>query len=66
MSIIIENDHAGLETIMKLKKWLVDNEFAVKDAGTDSVGSVDYPPPDFTYKVADAVEKGEYEFGILI
>ncbi len=62
ISIAIGGDHAGFE----YKKVLIDflKEYTVKDFGTYSADSVDYP--DFAHPVASAVEAGEFNLGILI
>nr|WP_068888236.1 ribose 5-phosphate isomerase B [Pedobacter panaciterrae] len=62
MKIAIGADHAGFEYKELLKSYLTDYE--VKDFGTYSTQSVDYP--DFAHPVASAVESGEYTFGILV
>lgn len=62
MKIAVGADHAGFELKEALKPVLNDAE--VKDFGTYSSASVDYP--DFAHPVAFAVEKGEYDLGILI
>ena len=61
-TIAIGADHAGFEYKKLLLDVLKDTE--IKDYGTFNVESVDYP--DFAHPVANAVEKGEKEFGILI
>lgn len=62
MKIAIGADHAGFEYKEALKPFLKDAE--IKDFGTDSADSVDYP--DFAHPVAFAVENGEQDLGILI
>lgn len=62
MKIAIGADHAGFEYKELLKSFLSDYE--VKDFGTHSTQSVDYP--DFAHPVASAVESQEYTFGILV
>ncbi|WP_235964520.1 ribose 5-phosphate isomerase B [Pedobacter gandavensis] len=62
MKIAIGADHAGFEYKELLKSFLADYE--VKDFGTHSTQSVDYP--DFAHPVALAVESQEYTFGILV
>lgn len=62
--VAIGCDHAGFEYKTFLVKWLSDKGFTVKDFGTNSADSVDYP--DFAHPVADSVEKGESAFGILL
>ena len=61
--IAIGSDHAGFEYKEAVKKWLTEKGFSVKDFGTDSLASVDYP--DFAHPVALDVENGEVAFGIL-
>lgn len=62
--IAIGSDHAGFEYKQMLKNWLEKNGYTTKDFGTHSPESADYP--DFAHPVADAVEKKEFEFGLLI
>jgi ribose 5-phosphate isomerase B len=62
--IAIGADHAGFEYKEILKKWLQTNGFTVKDFGTHSAESADYP--DFAHPVASAVEKNEFELGLLL
>jgi ribose 5-phosphate isomerase B len=62
IKIAIGADHAGFEYKEILKDFLQDYE--VKDFGTYSENSVDYP--DFAHPVAAAVESGEFIYGILL
>lgn len=62
--IAIGGDHAGYEYKQLLLEKLKKEGIPVKDFGPFSAGSVDYP--DFVHPVAEAVENGEYAFGILI
>jgi len=62
--IAIGADHAGFEYKEILKKWLQTNGFMVKDFGTHSAESADYP--DFAHPVASAVEKNEFDLGLLL
>lgn len=62
--IAIGCDHAGFDYKENLKSWLEKNGYTVKDFGTYSKDSVDYP--DFAHPVANAVEKKEFDQGILI
>ena len=64
MNIAIGADHAGFEAKNKVITFLKDNQISFKDFGTYSNDSVDYP--DFAHPVANAVEKKEFDFGILI
>ncbi len=62
--IAIGADHAGFEYKELLRKWLEKNGYAVKDFGAFSTESSDYP--DFAHPVAEAVEKKEFETGLLL
>jgi len=62
--IAIGADHAGFEYKELLKKWLENNGYMVKDFGTYSTESSDYP--DFAHPVASAVEKKEFDLGLLV
>jgi len=62
LKIAIGGDHAGFSYKQALLEYLKD--FEIKDFGTYSPESTDYP--DFAHPVASAVESGEYNFGILI
>ena len=64
MKIAIGADHGGFELKEEIKKYLVENSYEVKDFGTYSTESCDYP--DFALPVAESVANNEYEFGILI
>lgn len=60
--IAIGSDHAGFKYKEILKDFLNDHE--VKDFGTYSADSVDYP--DFAHPVASAIESGVFTFGVLV
>lgn len=62
--IAIGCDHAGFAYKQELVTWLIEKGFQVKDFGTYSTDSVDYP--DFAHPTASSVEKGEASFGILL
>mgnify|MGYP002336372907 CR=1 FL=1 len=62
--VAIGADHAGFEYKENLKKWLQAKGYEVKDFGTTSPESADYP--DFAHPVADAVENKQVPLGILI
>lgn len=62
IKIAIGADHAGFEYKELLKPFLA--QYEVKDFGTHSLDSVDYP--DFAHPVASAVENHDADFGILI
>ncbi|HET9053107.1 MAG TPA: ribose 5-phosphate isomerase B [Cyclobacteriaceae bacterium] len=63
-TLAIGADHAGFEYKEILKKWLEKNGYKTKDFGAYSAESADYP--DFAHPVAEAVEKKEFDFGLLI
>ena len=64
MTISIGSDHAGFHLKEILKKALKEKGFTIVDKGTFSETSVDYP--DYAHPVANMVEKGEADKGILI
>lgn len=63
MKLAIGSDHAGFEYKEKLKQFL-STKAEVKDFGTYSESSTDYP--DFAHPVAAAVERKEFDLGILL
>ena len=63
-TIIIGCDHAAFGLKEKVKAYLHQAGFAVKDAGAHSEASVDYP--DYGAEVAGGVSNGKYERGILL
>jgi ribose 5-phosphate isomerase B len=62
--IALGSDHAGFEHKQALKYWLEKNGYTVKDFGTFSAESTDYP--DYAHPVAASVEGKETEFGVLL
>jgi ribose 5-phosphate isomerase B len=62
--LFIGSDHGGLEMKEAIVKVLASRNITVKDCGTGTGDSVDYP--DFAEKVAGAVSRGEAELGILV
>lgn len=62
--IVIGCDHGGLELKQSLVEYLESVGKEVKDCGTYSADSVDYP--DIAEKTCKEFLGGEYEFGILI
>ncbi len=62
--IAIGADHAGFEYKTAIIELLKDAGYEVLDKGTYSTDSVDYP--DFIHPVAEAVEQGNAEKGIII
>jgi ribose 5-phosphate isomerase B len=64
IKIAIGGDHAGFTYKKELITFLQNKGYEVKDFGTNSEASVDYP--DYAHPLALAVEKKEFDFGILI
>jgi len=64
MRIALASDHAGFEYKEKIKEHLVAAGHEVRDFGTNSSQSVDYP--DFIRPAARAVATGECERGIVL
>ena len=64
MTISIGNDHAGTDYKYAIVKYLESNGITVKNYGTDTNDSVDYP--DFVHPVAEDVSSNSVDFGILI
>ena len=64
MNISIGNDHAGTEYKFAIIELLKSKEILVKNYGTDSNESVDYP--DFVHPVAKDIVSNKSDFGILI
>jgi ribose 5-phosphate isomerase B len=62
--VAIGADHAGYEYKDAIVKLLQSKGYTVKDFGTYSADSVDYP--DFAHPVASAVENGEAGCGVLV
>lgn len=57
-------DHAGYELKQAIIKHLIKNGYEIKDFGTNSNESVDYP--DFAHAVANFIEEKKAHLGILI
>jgi len=64
MKIAIASDHAGFCYKEQIKQFLAEKGHEVKDFGTDSTESCDYP--DFIRPAAQAVAAGEFERGIVL
>ena len=64
MTIAIGSDHGGFLLKEEIKKMLIDKGFVLRDVGTYSTESVDYP--DIACSVGQAVTSGECDRGILI
>lgn len=63
-TIAIGADHAGFALKEQLKQWLEKQGHPIHDYGTFSGDSVDYP--DFAHPVALAVERKEFDLGLLV
>ncbi|MCZ6726975.1 MAG: ribose 5-phosphate isomerase B [Acidobacteria bacterium] len=64
MRIAIASDHAGFRYKEEIKGYLVAEGHAIRDFGTDSTASCDYP--EFILPAARAVAAGECERGIAL
>ncbi|MBD3238577.1 MAG: RpiB/LacA/LacB family sugar-phosphate isomerase [Candidatus Moranbacteria bacterium] len=62
--IIIGSDHRGYKLKQELIKWLNRNKYEVKDYGTDSEKSVDYPK--IAARAVNAVLVQDKALGVLI
>ena len=63
-TIAMASDHAGYDLKIQLIPYLESLGYKIKDFGTYSAESCDYA--DFAHPAAEAVEKGEYPFGIAM
>jgi ribose 5-phosphate isomerase B len=63
-TIAIGSDHAGFLYKEAIKAMLLAAGHTVRDFGTHSEASVDYP--DFIRPVAEAVARGDFERGIVL
>ncbi len=64
MKIAVACDHGGLKLKNAVIKYLEKNGHSVKDFGTYTTDSCDYP--DFAVLAAESVASGESERGILV
>lgn len=64
MKIALGCDHGGLELKMEILKYLEGKGHEVKDFGTHTAASCDYPV--YGVAVAEAVVSGDFEKGIII
>ena len=64
MTLALGSDHAGFDLKQVLLRHLQGAGHAVRDFGTYSADSVDYP--DFAHPVAAAVAAGEAGLGLLV
>ena len=64
LTVAIGSDHAGYKYKQAIIAHLEGQGYTVKDFGTDSDASCDYP--DFIRPTAEAVASGEYDRGIVL
>ena len=64
MKIAIGNDHAGTTYKFKIVEFLENKDIDVTNFGTNDDQSMDYP--DAIHPVAEAVESGKADLGIII
>ena len=64
MRICLGSDHRGVQIKSRLIQSLQQNGYEVIDEGTHSDEPVDYP--DYACKVAEKIERGEADRGVLI
>lgn len=62
--ICIASDHAGFELKERIKTFLLNNQYDVKDFGTFSSDSTDYP--DIAHPVGREISAGKVEKAIVI
>ncbi len=63
VKIAIGSDHAGINLKRAIQKLLSEMGHEVLDLGTNGDQPVDYP--EYTFKVAEAVARGEADLGIF-
>lgn len=64
MKVSIASDHGGYNLKEIIEEHLKESGISVKDYGTDSLASCDYP--DYGRPAAQAVADGDVDMGILI
>ncbi len=64
LKIAMASDHAGYPLKEFLKKEYKIHDIDWIDLGPTGVDSVDYP--DYAYKLAETIKKGDVDFGVLI
>ena len=62
--LALATDHGGFEMKEFLREKLITEGYVVADFGTNSSESVDYP--DMIHPLARAINKGEFERGIIL
>lgn len=64
MVIGIANDHAGVKRKNEIIAYLNELGYEVKNYGTDTDASVDYPK--YAFKVGEAINNNDIDMGVLI
>ncbi len=64
MIIALGADHGGFELKEVIKKHLAEKKYEIKDYGTGSRQSVDYP--EYGFRVGEAVIRREADLGIIV
>lgn len=64
MRVGIANDHNGVELKNEIVIFLKELGYEIKNYGTDTLDSVDYPL--YAFKIGQAINHQEIDFGILI
>ena len=62
--IVIASDHAGYSLKEYVKNFLLKKKILLKDIGTGSEDSVDYP--DYAHKLSKIIKKNRNAVGVLI
>ncbi|RLD44759.1 MAG: ribose 5-phosphate isomerase B [Bacteroidetes bacterium] len=62
--IVMASDHGGYEMKEYIKEKLLEEAYEIKDFGTFSTESVDYP--DYIHPLAHAINEGTYSTGIIM
>ncbi len=62
--IVIASDHAGYSLKEYIKKFFIKKNVSIKDIGTKSKESVDYPL--YAHRLAKILKKNENAVGVLI
>lgn len=61
--LVIGSDHGGFDMKQFIKEKLFKEGYEIKDYGTHSEESVDYP--DYIHPLASAINNGDYSRGII-
>lgn len=64
MKIALGSDHGGFKLKNEIISYLKENGYEIKDFGTYTTESCDYP--EYAQKVAEVVANKEFDFGILV